>query len=124
MKMYEFYDYDEDIRVVDNATYKMFLQNKKKKINCTLCKDDGRILMEYANGYVYMYTRNHNIKRGGSRMRLKENAQNVIAALMFIVVIGMWIIAERADSFIWLIPLLVLAGIEIGLTYILAKYGR
>ena len=49
MKMYEFYD--NEVRVVDNATYRMFLQNKEKKIDCSLRKDDGRILIEYFNGF-------------------------------------------------------------------------
>lgn len=49
MKMYEFYD--DEVRVVDNATYRMFLQNKEKKIDCSLREDNGRILIEYFNGF-------------------------------------------------------------------------
>ena len=50
MKMYAFYDNNE-VRVIDNATYRMFLQNKAQKIDCSSREDDGRLLIEYFNGF-------------------------------------------------------------------------
>lgn len=57
-------------------------------------------------------------------MRLKENAQRAIMALAIILVAMMYIMAEMMDSAVWVLPILILAGIETGLLVVLDRYGR
>lgn len=57
-------------------------------------------------------------------MRLKKNAQRSIVALAVILLAMMYIMAEMMDSSIWVLPILILAGIETGLLVVLDRYGR
>ena len=57
-------------------------------------------------------------------MRLKKNAQRAIVALAVILLAMMYIMAEMMDSAIWVLPILILTGIETILLVMLDRYGR
>ena len=57
-------------------------------------------------------------------MRLRKNAERAIIALTVILLAMMYIMAEMMDSAIWVLPILILAGIETILLVVLDRYGR